>query len=283
MSLRRRGADLLFSAFCFLGTLLALLFLSLFLFSLLLDAWGWLDWQFISSFPSRSPERAGVKAALGGTLWLAALVVPLTVPLGVAAAIYLEEYARGTRWDRWVYLNIANLSGVPSIIYGMLGLTFFVRGLGLGRVLLSGALILSLLVLPLVILASREALRAVPDELRLAGLSLGATRWQVIRGVVLPAAFPGILTGVILALSRALGETAPLIMVGALTFVAFYPLSPFDPFTALPVQVFNWASRPQEEFLHLAAAGSIVLLGIVGALNAVASFLRARYHLKGRW
>jgi len=279
---RRRAADLLFSAFCVLSVILAFLFLALFLFSLLRDAWGWLDWQFLTSFPSRSPERAGVKAALGGTLWLALLLLPLSVPLGVAAAVYLEEYARGSRWDRLVYLNIANLSGVPSIIYGMLGLTFFVRGLGLGRVILSGALILSLLVLPLIILSSREALRAVPNELRLAGLALGATRWQVIRSIVLPAALPGILTGVILAFSRALGETAPLIMVGALTFVAFLPLSPFDPFTALPVQIFNWASRPQEEFLHLAAAGSIVLLGIVGVLNAVASFLRARYHLGGR-
>jgi phosphate transport system permease protein len=279
---RRRAADLLFSAFCALAVVLAFLFLALFLFSLLRDAWGWLDWQFLTSFPARSPERAGVKAALGGTLWLALLLLPLSVPLGVAAAVYLEEYARGSRWDRLVYLNIANLSGVPSIIYGMLGLTLFVRGLGLGRVILSGALILSLLVLPLIILSSREALRAVPDELRLAGLALGATRWQVIRGIVLPAALPGILTGVILAFSRALGETAPLIMVGALTFVAFLPLSPLDPFTALPVQVFNWASRPQEEFLHLAAAGSIVLLGMVGVLNAVASFLRARYHLGGR-
>lgn len=282
MGARRRAADLLFSAFCVLSVILAFLFLALFLFSLLRDAWGWLDWQFLTSFPSRSPERAGVKAALGGTLWLALLLLPLSVPLGVAAAVYLEEYARGSRWDRLVYLNIANLSGVPSIIYGMLGLTFFVRGLGLGRVILSGALILSLLVLPLIILSSREALRAVPNELRLAGLALGATRWQVIRSIVLPAALPGILTGVILAFSRALGETAPLIMVGALTFVAFLPLSPFDPFTALPVQIFNWASRPQEEFLHLAAAGSIVLLGIVGVLNAVASFLRARYHLGGR-
>ncbi len=236
-----------------------------------------LSWEFLTSYPSRIPARAGIRSALLGTLWMMALVAAFSFPLGVGAAIYLEEYAPRHWFTRLLQTNISNLAGVPSIVYGILGLAVFVRFFALERSVLAGALTLSLLILPVVIIAAQEAIRAVPSSLRHAAYGLGATRWQAIRHQVLPAAMPGILTGTILALSRAIGETAPLIMIGALTFIAFDPRSPMDPFTALPIQIFNWAARPQAGFHDLAAAAIIVLLFVLLLMNAAAIFLRNRY------
>jgi phosphate transport system permease protein len=242
---------------------------------------GWIDWQFITSPPSITPELAGIRPAMLATLYIGAILLAVTVPIGVGTAIYLEEYADRTRWyNRLLEINIQNLAAVPSIVYGILGLAFLVRGLGLGRVVLAGALILSLLVLPTVIIAAREAIRAVPDSIRQGGYALGATQWQVVWRQVLPSAIPGIATGAILALSRGLGETAPLIMIGALTYVTFNPTL-LGPFTALPIQIYQWVRLPQDEFRALAAAGIVVLLAILLTMNALAIFLRNRY--QKRW
>jgi phosphate transport system permease protein len=246
----------------------------------LVDGVGWLTGTFFTGTPSRFPSRAGIKPALAGTVWLMGLVALIAFPLGVAAAVYLEEYA-GKNWVQTVIqTNIANLAGVPSIVYGILGLAVFVRWMAAvtgGRSVLSGALTISLLVLPVIIIAGQEAIRAVPGSIREASYGLGATRWQTIRHHVLPNALPGIMTGTILALSRAIGETAPLIMMGALTFIAFVPDGPRDAFTVLPIQIFNWASRPQDEFRNLAAAAIIVLLVLLLSMNAVAIWLRNKY------
>jgi phosphate transport system permease protein len=235
-----------------------------------------LNWQFLTSFPSRSAERAGVYAALVGSTGLMVIVGCVAIPVGIAAAIYLEEYAKPSRVTRLIELNIANLAGVPSIIYGILGLEIFVRIAGLGRSLIAGGLTLSLLVLPIVIISSREALRQIPRNIREGALALGATRLQMIRHQVLPLALPGIMTGCILAFSRAIGETAPLVTLGALTYVAFLPDSLLSPFSALPIQAFNWLSRPQESFHANAAAAILVLLVILLVLNGFAVVLRQR-------
>lgn len=235
-----------------------------------------LSWDFLTSYPSRRPEKAGILAGLVGSVSLIALAATMALPVGVAAAVYLEEYAGRSRLARIVEVNIANLAGVPSIIYGLLGLGIFVRFLGLERSLLAGGATLALLVLPVVIISSREALRTVPDTLREAAYGLGATQWQVTRRVVLPQALPGILTGAILAVSRAMGETAPLVVVGALTFITFLPESLSSPFTALPIQIFNWVSRPQAGFEINAAAGITVLLLTLLGMNAAAIALRHR-------
>jgi phosphate transport system permease protein len=227
--------------------------------------------------PSSSPDRAGARPAILGTIYLMGLLLLMAVPLGVGTAIYLEEYANRERWyNRLLEINIQNLAAVPSIVYGILGLAFLVRGLGLGRVLLAGAMILTLLVLPILIVASREAIRAVPDSIRQGGYALGATQWQVVSRQVLPAAIPGIATGSILALSRAIGETAPLILIGAVTYISFDPTI-LGPFTALPIQIYSFLRLPQEEFKHLAAASIIVLLAILVTLNAFAIVIRNRY------
>jgi phosphate transport system permease protein len=241
------------------------------------DGAGRLSAEFLSSFPSRRPEDAGIKAALWGSLWMIGLTAAIAFPLGVGAAIYLEEYAASTWVNRLIEVNIANLAGVPSIVYGLLGLELFVRVLAFGRSVLAGAATMALLVLPIVIIASREAIRAVPSSIREASYALGATRWQTTRHHVLPSAMAGILTGTILALSRAIGETAPLIMIGALTFIAFVPEGVLDPFTALPIQIFNWVSRPQAGFHANAAAGILVLLVVLLAMNATAIVLRNRF------
>lgn len=242
-----------------------------------------LDWQFLTRYPSRFPQQAGILSALVGTGWLMLLTVALAVPLGIGTALWLEEYAPRNWFTRLVRLNIANLAGVPGIVYGLLGLALFVRWMGLGRGVLAGALTVGLLVLPTVIVASQEALRAVPDSLRQGAYALGATRWQTVSGVVLPAALPGMLTGVVLALSRAIGEAAPLIMIGALTFVAFLPKTPMDPFTVLPIQIFNWISRPQEGFRLIAASAIIVLLAVLLLMNSLAIWLRNRYQRRVEW
>jgi len=278
-SIRRRGRNLgerAFVALSLLAIAIPLLILVGLVAHTLSDALGRIDWDFIVGYPSRRASAAGILPALVGSLWLIGLTALIALPLGVGAAVWLEEYGGRSRLAGFIEVNIANLAGVPSIIYGLLGLGLFVRFLGLDRSVLAGALTLSLLVMPIVIMATREALRTVPGHLREAAAALGATRWQVIRQVVLPMSLPGILTGSILSISRAIGETAPLIVVGALTYMTFLPQDPGDPFTALPIQIYNWVSRPQEAFLVNAAAGIMVLLVTMLTLNSAAILLRNR-------
>ena len=239
-----------------------------------------LNGDFVSNLDSRLASRAGIRPALVGTAWLMVLVAGISFPVGVGAAVYLEEFAPKNKVTTFLEVNIANLAGVPSIIYGLLGLAVFVRMMSLGRSILAGAMTLVLLILPVIIVAAREALRAVPDSIRQAALAVGATKWQTVWRQTLPAALPGTLTGLILGLSRAIGETAPLITLGALTYVNFVPAGPFDRFTAMPIQIFNWVSRPQSEYQNVAAAGIILLLGVLLAMNAIAIVLRNRYERK---
>ncbi len=280
----RAIVDRAFGPLALVATLFGLVVLAILLADILRDGVPRLSWQFITSFPSRKPEQAGILSPLVGSLWLIGLTALIATPVGVGAAIFLEEYAPDSALTRLIEINISNLAGVPSIIYGLLGLELFVRilyPLTNGRTVLTGALTMSMLVLPVIIIATREALRAVPDSLRHAGFALGATQWQVLRAHVLPQALPGALTGVILALSRAIGETAPLITIGALTYIAYVPpLSPAalrTPFTVLPIQIYNWVSRPQEGFHVAAAAGIVVLLAVLLSMNAVAVAIRNRY------
>lgn len=265
-----KGA-LLFSlavGFIVLGTLL---------FAVIRDGLPHLGKTLLTQPPSSDPEIAGARPAILATLYIGLLLLLFVVPIGVGTAVYLEEYADKTRWyNRLLEINIQNLAAVPSIVYGILGLAFLVRGIGIGRVLLAGAMILTLLVLPTVIIAAREAIRSVPDSIRQGGYALGATQWQVVSRQVLPAAIPGIATGSILALSRALGETAPLILIGALTYVSFDPTI-LGPFTALPIQIYQFLRLPQEEFKQLAASAILVLLVILLTLNGLAIYLRNRY------
>jgi phosphate transport system permease protein len=280
---RRRRADRLFHVLAFAATTFGVGVLAVLVWDVLSDGLPRLSWQFLTSYPSRRPDSAGILAALVGSVWLLVLTASFAFPIGVATAIYLEEYAPPGRLSNLLEINISNLAGVPSIIYGLLGLEVFVRimrPLTGGRSVLAGSLTMALLVMPIVIIASREAIRAVPESLRLGGYALGATRWQVTRGLVLPAAMSGIFTGTILALARAAGETAPLITMGALTYVAFLPELSLEglrtPFTVLPIQIFNWISRPQAGFHVNAAAGIVVLLALLLAMNAVVIWLRAR-------
>jgi phosphate transport system permease protein len=262
---------------------LGILSLCVLLLEVFLQGFGSLNWGFLTSFPSRFAEKAGLWSALIGSLWTMALTAAFSVPLGVGAALYLEEYAKRGKLSHFIEINIANLAGVPSIIYGLLGLVVFVRQMSLGRSVIAGALTLTLLILPVIIVASREALRGVPTSIRQAAYALGATKWQTLWAHVLPAATPGILTGVILSLSRAMGETAPLIVVGAVAYVAFTPDGLTSAFTVLPIQIYDWTSRPQEAFHGLAAAGILVLLVVLLSLNAVAIVIRNRYQRKFRW
>jgi phosphate transport system permease protein len=270
----RHRKAVLFRTTCATTVGVAIFILGILLVRIVIDGVDGLDLHFLTNFQSRFPEKAGIKAGLVGSLWILGMTAAISIPLGVAAAIYLEEYAKPGRLNRFIEVNIANLAGVPSIVYGMLGLTIFVRWFSLERSLLAGAMTLSLLILPVIIIASREAVRAVPSSMREASFALGASRWQTVRHHVLPSAVPGIVTGVILAISRAIGETAPLILVGALAFVAFTPEGPMDEFTVLPVQIFNWASRPQAEFHQLAATAIIVLLIVLLSMNGVATWIR---------
>jgi phosphate transport system permease protein len=273
----RRLGDRALQAFGLLITAAALVTLGALLYDVSRDGLGRLSWQFLTSYASRRPADAGILHALAGSIFVIGLTAILAVPVGVAAAIYLEEYAKRTRLSRLIEINISNLAGVPSIIYGLLGLGLFVRVMAMGRSVLAGSATLALLVLPMVIISTREALRAVPKSLREGSYALGATKWQTIQYQVLPAALPGTLTGLILALSRAIGETAPLITIGALTYVPFVPDGIWSPFTVLPIQIFNWVSRPQAAFATNAAAAIIVLLVLLLAMNAVAIILRDRY------
>ncbi|MCH2311265.1 MAG: phosphate ABC transporter permease PstA [SAR202 cluster bacterium] len=247
------------------------------LIRILFDGVDWLSWHFITNFPSRHPELAGMKSAIFGTIWTIALTGVFTVPIGIGAAVYLEEYSPKNWFTQIIEINISNLAGVPSIVYGLLGLALFVQWMSIGRAVLAGALTLALLVLPIVILASREAIKAVPDSYRQASYALGATKWETQKSVVLPSAMPSILTGVILALSRAIGEAAPIIAISALVYLTFIPTNPLSRFTVMPIQIFNWVSRPQDEFRGLAAAGIIILLLILLGMNSIAIYLRNRY------
>lgn len=271
-----RTLERAFAATCLLAALLPVGLLAVLLFDVIANGLARIDLQFLTSFPSRRPESAGILAGAVGSLWLVGLTAAIALPLGVGAALYLEEYAQRGRLSTLIEINIGNLAGVPSIIYGLLGLELFVRALGMGRSLLAGAMTLALLVLPIVIMSTREALRTVSLAHRETGLALGATKWQMIRQIVLPMSIPGILTGAILAVSRAIGEAAPLVVLGALTYVDFLPDGVRSPFSALPIQIFNWTSRPQAGFAVNAAAGIIVLMATLLLLNGAAIYTRSR-------
>lgn len=273
-----RTLERAFAGVCLGAAVLPIALLVLLLGDVVLDGAQRLGWDFVTSYPSRKPELAGILPGLVGSLFMVGLTAAVSLPVGVGAALYLEEYAGRNRLATLIEINIGNLAGVPSIIYGLLGLEIFVRTLGMGRSILAGSLTMALLVLPIVIMSSREALRTVPLAMREAGLALGATRWQVMRSIVLPMALPGILTGSILSVSRAIGEAAPLIVLGALTYVDFLPEGVMSPFTVLPIQIFNWVSRPQAGFVIDAAAGIIVLMLMLLLLNGAAIILRNRYH-----
>ncbi len=274
---RRKWQGRVFHGLCLLAVCIALTMLAVMLIYIVAQGWSRVSWSFITSFPSRHPDRAGIQAALLGSIYLVAIAGVASFVLGVGAAIYLEEYAARSRFARIAQINISNLAGVPSIVYGILGLEVFVRSMDLGKSVLAGGLTLALLILPIIIIAAEEAIRAVPPSLREGAYGLGATRWQAIWHLVLPQAFPGILTGVILAVSRAIGETAPLIAMGALTFVPFAPDGLLSRFTALPIQIFNWTSRPQAGFHEAAAAGIIVLLVALVIMNGAAVIVRNKF------
>ena len=281
---RRKIKNALFSLLALAAIFISMVTLAGLLIDLVGRGGSSLDTQFLTSSPSRIPAKAGILPALVGTLWVTLLVALITLPIGIGAAIYLEEYAGRGRIARLLKINISNLAGVPSIVYGIFGLAIFVRGLDLGRTVFAASLTLSLLILPVVIISSAEALKAVPPSQREAAYALGATRWQVIRRALLPAAAPGILTGIVLAVARAVGETAPLILIGAVTFVTFVPTNPFeDKYTVLPIQIFNWANRPQEAFLEISAAAILVLIALMLLLNGAAIYLRARLSRGLQW
>lgn len=276
-----RWKDQLFKIWGIACTLIGLVLLVVFIGDIFIDGIMRIDWGFVTDLPSRKPEKAGIYTALMGSLWVLALTTVIAFPTGVAAAIYLEEYAKKGRFSAILEINISNLAGVPSIIYGLLGLEIFVRVLGLGASVLAGSLTLSLLILPIIIVATRESIKAVPKTIRDASYALGASKWQTIWHQILPGASGGILTGVILSLSRAVGETAPLIVVGALAYVPFAPSSPLDDFSVLPIQIFNWISRPQHGFIENAAAAIIILLLVTFMMNGVAVYYRNKW--QKRW
>jgi len=276
----RHVMNRIFTLLLLVATCVGLVVLAILLVDVAADGIPEIDWHFITSFPSVTPANAGILPALIGSLWLLGLTALFSVPLGIGAAVYLEEYAPDNWLTRLIEVNISNLAGVPSIVYGLLALGVFVQvlgGLTGGRSIISGSLALSLLILPVIIIATREALRAIPETVREGGYALGATQWEVIRGHLLPMALPGSLTGVILALSRAIGETAPLIVVGAAAYVTFLPDGPRDRFTAMPILIFNWVEQAQDEFRLLAAAGIVVLMGVLLLTNSFAIWLRNRY------
>lgn len=262
----------------FLGaTAVALLVLLILMYRMVSQGIHYLNWDFMTNFSSRFPESAGIKVAFIGSLWLLAVVAPLSMLLGVGAAVYLEEYAKRGRITNFIQMNISNLAGVPSIVFGLLGLTIFVRMLGMGKSILAAAFTMTLLILPVIIVAAQEAIRAVPDNLKEASYGMGATKWQTIVKIILPFAIPGILTGGILAMSRAIGETAPLVVLGIPVIIHFLPSGLLSEFTALPMQIFDWAKRPQEEFQYVAAAGILVLMVVLIVMNSIAIVIRNKY------
>lgn len=260
------------------ATFVSLVILAVLLYRIFTQGIGGLSMDFLTNYASRRPENAGIKAALVGTVWLMIVTAPISLILGIGTAIYLEEYAKQNALTRFIQVNIQNLAGVPAIIFGLLGLTFFVKGLGLGRSILTGGLTMSLLVLPVIVVAGQEAIRSVPKALKEASYGMGATKWQTIYKVVIPYSLPGILTGCILGLSRAIGETAPLLIIGALSFVNYLPKGIMDTFTVLPIQIYNWTTRPQEAFQEIAASGIIVLLVILLIMNSIAVLIRNKFN-----
>ncbi len=278
----RKHADLIFQLVSLSALVVALIALATLVFDIVSDGASRLSFQFLTNIASRNADQAGVYHALMGSIWVIVLTASLALPIGVAAAIYLEEYGTRSRSARFIELNISNLAAVPSIIYGLLGLGLFVRLMGMGQSVMAGAATLALLALPVVIMSTREALRTVPNSIREGSYALGATKWQTIWNQVLPMAMPGVLTGLILALSRAIGETAPLITIGALTYVPFAPDGIWSKFTVLPIQVFNWVSRPQPEFKANAAAAILVLMVLLLSMNAIAIVVRDRQQRRGR-
>ncbi len=280
---KNRLKDKAFQVFGIFCTFIGIFILGVFLVDIIIEGGRRIDWDFLVNLPSRRASRAGILTAWAGTLWILVLTAVIAFPLGIAAGIYLEEYNKKNRLNNFLEINIANLAGVPSIIYGLLGLEIFVRQMRLGGSLLAGALTLSLLILPIIIVTTREAIKAVPQSIRDGSFALGASKWQTVWNQVLPASFGGILTGIILSLSRAVGEAAPLIVIGALAYVPFVPSSPLDEFTVMPIQIFNWTSRPQADFIVNAAAAIIVLLAITFLLNGIAVYLRHRQQKKIKW
>jgi len=274
---KRKLIGIIFLIFCLLGVLVAMMGLISLLIQVILQGYEWVTPNLIFNYPSRHPEQAGLWAALIGTLYMMGLTALITVPMGVGAAIYLEEYAPKNWITSFIEINTSNLAGVPSIVYGLLGLSIFVYFLKLERSILAGSLTMSLLILPVLILASREAIKAVPRAHREAAFALGGDKWQVVKMAVLPTAFPGILTGVILALSRAIGEAAPMVAITALVYITFIPVTPMDRFTVMPIQIFNWVSRPQDDFRGLAAGGIIILLILLLSMNSIAVILRNKF------
>ena len=280
-SRRRAWRERAFQAVLYAALAVSLVSLAALLIDVIVKGAPRLNAGILTNFPSSLPDQAGAQSAIMGTIWVVGMTALICIPLGIGAAVYLEEYADSFRWyNRMIELNIQNLAAVPSIVYGILGLGFIVRAAGFGQTVLAASLTLSLLVLPIMIISAREAIRAVPNSIRHAALALGATQWQAIRHQVLPGAIPGIATGSILALSRAIGEAAPLVLLGGLTFITFNPSGLNSQFTVLPIQIFNWISRPQEEFRVLAAAAIVVLLVILLVMNAAAIYLRNRYQRK---
>lgn len=282
-STKNRLIDKVFQYFGIFNTFIGLVMLAVFIFVILQVGLPRLNWDFLTSLPSRFPEKAGIYTALIGTFWMLFLTIVFSITLGVSAGIYLEEYAKKGWFSKILEINISNLVGVPSVIYGILGLAFFNRYLGLGGSLLAGSLTLSLLIIPVIIMTTRESLKAVPKTIKEGAYALGATRWQTIWKQQLPAASGSIVTGVILALARAIGEAAPLIVVGALVYVPFIPHTPLDDYTLLPIQIFNWTSRPQPEFQVNASAGIIVLLFLTFLLNGISIYLRNKWQKKVKW
>ncbi|MGB5362467.1 MAG: phosphate ABC transporter permease PstA [Aureibaculum sp.] len=279
---KNRLKDKLFKFWGIFCTLIGLVLLIIFIGDILIDGINRIDWAFLTDLPSRKAEKSGIYTALMGSIWILLLTAVIAFPVGVAAGIYLEEYGQHNKLAGLLEINISNLAGVPSIIYGLLGLEVFVRMMGLGASVLAGSLTLSLLILPIIIVATREAIKAVPSSIKDASYALGASKWQTIWNQTLPAASGGILTGVILALSRAVGETAPLIVVGALAYVPFAPQNPMDEFSVLPIQIFNWISRPQQGFIENAAAAIIILLLITFVMNGIAVYFRNKWQKKLR-
>lgn len=277
---KNRLKDQMFKFWGIFCTLIGLVLLVIFIGDILIDGLSRINWDFITNLPSRKPENSGIYTALMGSIWILLLTTIIAFPIGVAAGIYLEEYSKKNRLSGLLEINISNLAGVPSIIYGLLGLEVFVRLMGLGASVLAGSLTLSLLILPIVIVATREAIKAVPSSIKDASNAMGASKWQTIWYQILPASGGGILTGVILALSRAVGETAPLIVVGALAYVPFAPQNPMDEFSVMPIQIFNWISRPQAGFIENAAAAIIILLAITFVMNGIAVYFRNKWQKK---
>ncbi len=280
----RLARDNAFAALFLGSVIVGVLVLAWLLIEVFIDSIGWLDWQFLSNYSSRHPEEAGILAPIAGTFWVIILTAIMTVPVGIATALYLEEFAPDNRITRLIQLNISNLAGVPSVVYGLLGLAIFVQYLFDGqRSLLAGALTLSLLVMPIVIIASQEAIRAVPPSYRDAAYAMGATRWQVVKMVVLPQAIPSMMSGIILAMSRAIGETAPILVVSSLVFITYVPTSPFDRFTVLPLQIVTWVSQPQDDFRHISAAAIMILLIMLLTMNAAAIYIRAKFQRRAEY